>query len=238
LTRTVVCLWLIALAALAASAGARASLLAPLADTSAWRLSLLPQQKLPVTRFSRVEVDGRQALRIEAQGSYGNVVHAVSAAAAAARTLSWHWRVDRPVAGADLRQRSGDDAAAKICVMFDLPLDRVPFLERQTLRLARASAGEALPAATICYVWDARLSAGTVLPNAYTRRMRWIVLQGQGAAPGRWQLERRDVAADFLRAFGDESPEVPPIAAVVVGADADNTSGSALSHVADLELTR
>jgi len=214
------------------------SLLAPLDDATAWRLALLPRQKVPATHFSVVDLEGVPALRIETQGGYGNLVHNVPAAAAGARQLSWRWRVERTIDGADLRHKRSDDAAAKICVMFDLPLDLVPFLERQTLRLARAAAGEPLPAATVCYVWDASLAAGTVLPNAYSRRMRWIVLQGAGSPLGRWQAERRDLAADFRRAFGDETDTVPSIAAVLVGADADNTGGQATAHVADLELAR
>jgi hypothetical protein len=225
------------LAALGGGVGAT-PLLAPLEDADAWRLVLLPQQKLPATRFSRVQIDGRRALRIEAVGSYGNLVLDLPVAAADPRTLSWQWRVDRPVAAADLRQRRGDDAAAKICVMYDMPLDRVPFLERQALRLASAAAGEALPTATVCYVWDARLAAGTVLPNAFSRRMRWIVLRGDDTELGRWQSEQRDLAADFRLAFGDESPTRPRVAAVLVGADTDNTGGHSLAHVAGLELTR
>ena len=40
-----------------------------------WREVLLPQQSLPRTRFTIVELDGQRALRIESAGSYGNLVH-------------------------------------------------------------------------------------------------------------------------------------------------------------------
>jgi hypothetical protein len=116
---------------------------------------MLPKQTLPRTRFTAVDLDGVRALRIEAQGSYGNLLHELPAGARAGRQLSWRWRVERFAAGTDLRQKAGDDTAAKVCLMFDMPLDRVPFLERQTLRMARAAASEDLPAATLCYVWDA-----------------------------------------------------------------------------------
>jgi hypothetical protein len=213
-----------------------ASLLPSLTEPASWTAALLPKQTLPRTRFTAVDLDGVRALRIEAQGSYGNLLHELPADARSARQLSWRWRVERFAEGTDLRRKTGDDTAAKVCLLFDMPLDRVPFLERQTLRMARAAAGDGLPAATLCYVWDATLPARTVLPNAYTRRLRWIVLQGAGGALARWQGERRDVTADFIAAFGDETREVPPLRAVLVGADADNTGGSSLAHVADLEL--
>lgn len=222
--------------------GSGASGLAPLTGAGAgaepplpWRVVGLPQQTLPLTRFAVVDLDGRRALRVESIGAYGNLVHPVDGGVG---TLSWQWRVDRSVVGADLRLKSGDDTALKVCAMFDLPLDALPFWERQKLRLARSLSGEALPAATLCYVWDPSLPAGTLLPNAYTARLRWLVLQGQGRALGAWQAERRDLQADFRRAFGDEAKTLPPLTAIVVGADADNTGGRSLGFVADLALTR
>lgn len=200
-----------------------------------WRFVGLPDQKLPKTRFSVAEVDGRRALRIESAGSYGNLVHPLDGEGGT--QLRWSWRVDRALPAADLRSKAGDDTALKVCAMYDLPLEALPFWERQKMRLARGVSGEALPAATLCYVWDPALPAGTVLPNAYTGRLRWMVLRGTGSATGAWQTEQRDLRADFLRVFGDDAKTVPPLTALVIGADADNTGGQALGFLADLVLT-
>ena len=54
--------------------------------------------------------------------------------------LRWARRLQEPNTAADLRLKAGDDAAVKVCLSFDLPLDRVPFMERQVLRIARARA--------------------------------------------------------------------------------------------------
>jgi hypothetical protein len=211
--------------ALAATAVASPGL-APLDDTKAWVSAALPSQKLPMTRFETVQIDGSAALRISASGSYGNLVHTFSPPAVAPGTLRWRWRLDTAIAGADLRSKAGDDAALKVCALFDMPLDRVPFVERQVLRLARSVSGQDLPAATVCYVWAPLAAPGEVIPNAHSRRMRWIVLQGQGSRPGLWQDESRSLQTDFLRAFGDETRTVPPLIGVLVGADGDNTGGS------------
>ena len=201
-----------------------------------WREVLLPQQSLPRTRFTIAELDGQRALRIESAGSYGNLVHELALPAGATPVLSWRWRLDRAIDGAALQRKAGDDAALKVCVLMDAPLDGIPFLERQQLRLARLLSGEPLPAATLCYVWDPALAAGSVLPNAYTRRMRWWVLQGRSSPLGTWREERRELRADVLRAFGDELAELPRITAVLVGADADNTGGQGLGFVAGMAL--
>jgi hypothetical protein len=221
---------------------ASADLLAPLAAADgrlndAWKAARLPQQSLPATRYAIEEVDGRRALRMEAAGSYGNLVQPLRTEAAGL-SLAWRWRVERFADGADLRLKQGDDNAAKVCVFFDLPLDSVPFVERQLLRLARAKSGEPLPAATVCYVWDRQLGVDTALPNLYSRRMRYLVLRSGEAGRGSWQEERRDVAADFLRLFGDEATQAPPVSGIGVGADADNTKGRSVAFVADLVLSR
>lgn len=221
-------------------AAACAQLLAPLAGPGgriheAWREAKLPQQKFPATRYAIETLDGRPALRMDAEGSYGNLVHELRTEAQGL-TLSWRWRVDRFADDADLRNKQGDDNAAKVCVFFDLPLERVPFIERQLLRLARSKTGEDLPAATVCYVWDRQVAAGSAVPNPYSRRMRYLVLRS--AETGRWHEERRDVAADFLRLFADEAGSAPAVIGVAVGADADNTQGRSLAYVADPVLSR
>lgn len=200
-----------------------------------WRVVGLPHQSKPFTRFAVVDLDGHRALRVEADASYGNLVHPLETAEAL-HHLAWQWRVDEPNPAADLRSRQGDDIALKVCTLWDLPIERVPFFERQVLRLARAHAGEALPAATVCYVWDAHLPPGTELPSPFTRRLRYVVLRSGGDPIHAWTSERRDIAADFMRLFGAETPELPVLLGIAVGADADNTRGHSLAHATDLVL--
>ena len=112
----------------------------------------------------------------------------------------------------------------------------VPFVERQFLRLARAFSGQSLPAASLCYTWDARLPRDTVLDSPFTRRVRLIVLHGIGEPLQTWRHEDRDLPSDFHRLFGDESVALPPLRAVVVSGDADNTGGHSIAHLRELQL--
>ncbi|MGE0331235.1 MAG: DUF3047 domain-containing protein [Ramlibacter sp.] len=211
-------------------------LLAPLA-AAAWRTVGLPNNKAPLTAMDIATLDGMPALRLRADASYASLVHDLNGwLAGREATLRWRWRLDQPVAGADLRRKDADDAALKVCLMFDMPLDRVPFVERSLLRLARAVSGEPLPAATVCYVWDVTLAQGTVLPNAYSARVRYLVLDGAASPPGQWRSHQRNLQADFARLFGGESPTLPPVQAVAVGADADNTGARSLAWIADIQL--
>lgn len=200
-----------------------------------WHVVGLPQQTKPYTRFSVVTVDGQRALRVQADLSYGNLVHQLNEDVGKHR-LSWRWRVDTPLPASDLRRKEGDDTPIKVCAMFDLATSAVPFVERQVLRVARLRSSEPLPSASVCYVWDAHLPPGTVLDNAFTRRIRYIVLRGPETPLHTWVNEQRDVWADLLKVFAGEAEAVPPLVGVGIGADADNTQGHSVAHVASITL--
>lgn len=229
------------LAIFAATAGAQ--VLQPLASGSGdalpapWRVVGLPNNKAPLAQIDRVELEGQRVLRLRTDKSYGTASHALPPNTAAT-SLQWRWRVDTPVAQADLRTKQGDDAAIKVCAMFDLPLDKLGFVDRNLMRLARKTSGEYLPAATVCYVWDQGLPAGTVLNNAYTSRVRFMVLNSANTPLGQWTSHNRDLSADFVRLFGSETDTVPPLLAIVVGADTDNTQGNSLAYVDAVVLVK
>ena len=200
-----------------------------------WRVANLPAQKPPTTRFMAEAAGGRAALRLDAMGSYGNLMH-TPAAGPLPRRLQWSWHVSVPNPATDLRHKAGDDVAAKVCLSFDLPSSRVPFGERLLLQMARARTGEALPAATLCWVWGGDEAIGSVVDNAFSRRVRYVVLRNAGGAGKGWVDESREIAADFERAFGDEANTPPPLVAVLVGADADNTGSRSVAHLAGLRF--
>lgn len=202
---------------------------------AAWKFATLPN-KTP-TKFSVVEMGGAKVLKVSAEDSYGNLVHAMRVKVSDQATLAWRWRVDKLIDEADLKARSGEDAAAKVCVSFGFDGSKLNLGERAKLSLARSTTGEDVPTETLCYVWDNKLAANTDLVSAFTRRIRFIVLQSGSAKLGQWVNERRNLAADHQRMFKDESEgNVPDVVAVAIGADADNTHGRGLAYVGDVTL--
>lgn len=212
--------------------------LAPFASTGtttlnpAWEVTGLPKNKAPLTEFIPFTLDGAAVLQVHTQASYGVLTHAWQGPAP--DFLSWRWRLEQPLAAADLRTKAGDDAALKVCVMFDQPLTDIPFFQRAVLGLARTATRQNLPSATLCYLWDSRYPAGTRGPNPYSARVRYIVLNGSESGTGQWANQRRRIADDFALLFGQESKALPPITAIAVGADSDNTQGSSLGYLTQL----
>lgn len=198
----------------------------------AWAISGLPDKKIALSRFEWTTHQGEPALQLSTDRSYGVITHVWSDPAPI--ELAWRWQLTQAMPKADIASKGGDDAALKVCVMFRQPLQDIPFLQRTALALARATTGQDLPSATLCYLWDSRYPAGTRGANPYSARLRYIVLNGSETQPGQWQQQRRRIADDFATLFGTESATLPPVVAVAVGADSDNTQSTSVAYVTQL----
>ena len=202
---------------------------------AAWKFATLPRKQ--PTKFSVVELGGAHVLKVEAEDSYGNLVHGMHAQLTERSVLSWRWRVDKLVEEADLKVKSGDDSPAKLCVFFAFDTAKLSLGERTRLSMAQSVTGQDVPGETLCYVWDNKLPPDTGIVNAFSKRIRMIVLDSGSAKLGQWVAQRRNVVADYQRMFGDESEgKVPEVVGVAISADADNTHGHALAYFGDVTL--
>jgi hypothetical protein len=193
------------------------------APAAPWEPLDLPKK---ITRANaRVVADeGQAALEVETAASAGGAIVRMSPTVATGAHLAWHWKVDRVVSAADLASKAGDDFAARVYVMFDYPIEKLPFAERVKARIARVFYDKPLPLATLCYVWDNTHPHETIVPSAYTDRVRLIVLRNGADPSGVWTSESRDLDADFRSAFGEPAP---PIIGIAYATDTDNTGAAA-----------
>jgi hypothetical protein len=176
-----------------------------------WTHQTLPSVER-ANRFDLLADDGRTVLRVLSDRSASSLALAKRVDPAATPLLRWRWRVSHPVAGSDLRRKAGDDYAARVYVLFDLPPERLGVGDRMKMAAARLLHGAELPAAALCYVWGTAQAAGESGWNAYTDRLRMIVVDSGNAHAGQWRDVVRDVAADFRAAFGDPLPVISGIA--------------------------
>lgn len=197
-----------------------------------WHVLGLPgRYSKPLTQFEMTELDNKKVLRVKTDKSYGNLVHAWQSKVS---TLSFKWRLEEPLLEANLKTKNTDDAALKICISFDMPMEKVPFADRTKLKMAQFLSQDHLPTATICYVWAHVEPVGADFDNAFSSRLHYFVLNSGETQLKTWQSHQRNISVDFLKAFGDETNVVPPVTAIIVGADSDNTLGASLGYVSDI----
>lgn len=216
--------------------GAFSALRAGAALPDSWR-PLGVSNSLPPTRYTLVGDAGVTVVRADAVASVSALSRKLTVNLAEYPVLKWRWKVANILKTSDIRSKAGDDYPARIYVMFDYPVEKLPFVERTKLRLARALHDPNLPAATLCYVWDSKAAAGTIVPSSYTNLMRMVVVESGAARVNQWLAVERNVAADFRAAFG-EAPDslVPAVSAVALATDTDNTGESALAFFGDISF--
>lgn len=183
------------------------------------------------TQYTVVDDGGTTVVRAESRAAAAGLSRQLRVNPTEFPWLRWRWKIDRLIANADIHTREGDDFPARIYVMFDYPLEKLSFIDRNKLRLARLLFDPDLPAATLCYVWDGKAVVDTIVPSAYSDRVRLIVVASGAARLGRWVDFERNVAGDFHSAFGETAP---PVRAIAIATDTDNTGAYATAYFGDI----
>lgn len=150
---------------------------------------------------------GRVAIKATGRESASLLMRKVSIDPARCRWIEWSWSVTKVQNSADLRVRDLEDVAASIFLLFGDP----GFLF------------DPKPVPTLRYVWtNNRLAPETVVDSPYMPGVvRSIVVKAGSGNTGRWITERRDVVADFRRAFGRDPKD--GIYAIALFTDNDQT---------------
>jgi hypothetical protein len=186
------------------------------------------------TRYSVLEQDGRFVVKAEARASASGLIRRLDLDPRSVSALRWSWRVENLLDKADIARKQGDDYPARIYVAFAYDPSKASVAQRLRYEAARLIYGQYPPHAGLNYVWDGGAAAGTITPNAYTARVRMIVVESGTARLGQWVAYERDILEDYRRAFGAEPPR---ISGVAIMTDADDTGGAATAYYGDVFLT-
>jgi len=122
--------------------------------------------------------------------------------------LEWSWKAVTLPRGADSRKKSTDDQAAQLYVTWP----RFP---------------QAVRSQIIGYIWDSTAPAGSFVKSQKTGMVTYVVVRSGPADVGKWLTERRNVADDYRKIYG-EQPDAP--GAISIAIDSDDTSSSAESY--------
>ena len=199
---------------------------------ASWQHLLLAANKQP-TEYSLAADDGVVVLRANSRNAASFLAWRTDYDPRAFPWLTWRWKVVRPIAGADTRDRKREDAPARVMVSFAGDSSKLPATDRATAALAEAISGHPLPYAWLMYVWGAKVARDSVTISALTPRIRMIAVASDDDQTGRWLDYRRNIADDFRRAFGEEPGRVT---AIQVMTDTDNTGSVAEAFYGDIGI--
>ncbi len=185
------------------------------------------------TAYRWAEKDGRRALAAHAERSASMWRKRVDVEPARLGQVSFSWWVEDLIPKASVAEVDREDAPARVLFGFDGDRSTLPLRTRMKFELAQALSGETPPYATLMYVWDSSAPVGSVIVNPRTDRVRKIVLDSGPGELRRWREHRRDLAADFRRAFGEEPGRLVSIAVMT---DSDNTGSRARSWYGSVDL--
>jgi hypothetical protein len=162
------------------------------------------------------ETGGNHFLRISTDGSFCSFGIDTPFDPEQYPVLTWRWRVDRMPQRADISTRSGDDAAARLFVVFRDAAD--PSIKRK-----------------LEYVWDTTHAAGSIIPDPYSPdTMKAIVLESGSEKLGQWVPEKVNLVSDYQRAFGTKPGRVKTIA---FGSNSEETHTATEADFDDLQIT-
>jgi hypothetical protein len=194
-----------------------------------------PTSSKPRTEYRLVETPVGVALEARADTPASGLIRRIRIDPRRHPVLEWRWQVQNLIPQADASRAATDDAVARLIVSFHGNPKRLDFQDRIHLRLAKAVSGQALPYATLMYIWSSKLPVGTVHEHPRTHRIRVIVVSSGEDGVGQWHDYRRSVVEDYRKAFGEEPWD---IVAVGVMTDSDNTRQKARCLYDDITFSQ
>jgi Protein of unknown function (DUF3047) len=164
------------------------------------------------------DVDGRRALHLFSRNEGSTVTKDIKGQVNLNETpiLEWSWKAVTLPANADSRRKELDDQAVQVYVGWP----RFP---------------EAVRSRIIGYVWDTTAPAGTIVKSQKTSTITYVVVRSGKENLGKWLTERRNVADDFRKIYG-ETPDNP--GGISIGIDSNDTKSTAESYVGTIAFTR
>ena len=172
----------------------------------------------PAYDFTIVEDGGKKVLHLKSKEEGSTISKEIKGKVNLKDTpvLEWSWKMVTLPKGGNSCVKSADDQAGQVFVTWP----RFPEQVRSRI---------------IGYVWDSTRPVGTMCKSEKTGMVTYVVVRSGPAEVGKWLTERRNVAEDFKKIYGEE-PENP--GAVSVSIDSNDTHSSAESFMGPLVFRR
>jgi hypothetical protein len=147
--------------------------------------------------------------------------------------LSWRWKTDALIPDADNRDKSREDAPVRVIAAFDGDRKGLSDAEKRGAKWAKRMSGREPPYATLMYIWSEQVPVETIIPSAHSAQVKMLVAASGSDGLGKWQSYKRDLRADYKRAFGTDPGALLGIGVMT---DTDNTRNKAQGSYAAIRL--
>jgi hypothetical protein len=214
-------------------AGIAFSTIAPSAQLPAGWKNLPVVRGKPMTQYTLIHDGHTTVLQADANRSASALMHEGNIDLLRSPVVTWRWKVERPIEGADNRVGSKEDAPARLVFLFDGDKSKLSVFDRAKMDLAKRLGGQDLPYATRMYIWSTNAAPGAVIANPHTDRVEMIVVSGQPGDAGQWQNLRRNIVQDYERVFHEPPGRITGYGLLT---DTDNTGTSTRAWYGDLEF--
>jgi len=194
---------------------------------------IAPYKKNTVYRLENYQ--GRTVLSANSKTSASGLAVKLRPRQANNLWLQWEWKALSAIPEADNAERYHDDAPLRILVAFDGNKSKLSLKEKMNFEMASLISGQEMPYATLMYIWSGKSPVDTIINNAHTSRVKMIVVDSGWDNLGAWHKHQRDLATDYMRAYGEAPGEVIGIALLT---DTDNTKSETRAIYGDIELIR
>lgn len=187
------------------------------------------------TAYRLVNYQGKTVLSANSKRAASGIAVKLRPHASKDLWLEWEWKAIGSILEADNAERHTDDAPLRILVAFDGNKSKLPLKEKMTFEMAHMLSGQEMPYATLMYIWSGKNPLDSIVDNAFTTRIKMIVVDSGWQDVGQWRKHARDLSADYFAAYGEAPGDVIGIALLT---DTDNTKSEVRALYGDIELVR
>jgi len=185
------------------------------------------------TRY-RVVVDAdRSVVRAQADQSASGLIIPLNVDLKATPVIEWQWRAEGVITDADNAVSATEDAPLRIVLAFEGDKSTLPMRERLFAERVKLISGRDLPYASLMYIWGNQRPAESLIANPHTSRIQKLVVDTGRSKLRQWRKHRRNIVADYRRAFGTDPGR---LIAVAIMTDTDNTASKTSAYYGDIRL--
>jgi Protein of unknown function (DUF3047) len=196
-----------------------------------WKQVTIPLKRK--TDYRIVKHQGRNAVRASAMSSASGIEAKLSVDLSRKSNIAFSWYAEALIVGADNTERHTEDSPLRIVLSFEGDKETLSAKEQRFHDRAKLLSGRELPFATLMYIWENKKPIDSVIINHHTSTIRKIVIASGEKELKKWKSFKRNIADDYLLAFGKKPGKLIGIALM---SDTDNTGTDITAYYSDITL--